>query len=358
MLQTYSKKSGGLYYTACEQVVSTYMRTLLLGMEGPFSCIVLERLLAAGVSVVAVLLNGQRFRELQPAVQVGGESGVSPAESLELPLTNARVNVALPGMDDSSAGGQNTAAELRRAAVQVPASTLGLAMQAGIPTFECNDIGDPEVVKWLTGQSLDIACVACWNRIIPPRVLGIPRQGFLNVHPSLLPAYRGPFPLFWQFRAGEVSTGVTVHWMDAGLDTGDIAGQRAVQFAEGMGGPEAESLCASAGGDLLAEVIVAAAQGQAVRRPQPKGGSYMPAPSAEYFALDANWHARRAFNFMRGTAEWGVPYLLETEDRVLWLDEALEWREEAPVEGPVNGRVWAPFRGDALLATLCDNAVA
>ncbi len=358
MLPTYSKKSGGPYYTACEQVVSTYMRTLLVGMEGPFSYIVLERLLAAGVSVAAVLLNGQRFRELQPAVQVGGETSVSLAESLELPLMNAKVNVALPGMDDSSTGGQDAAAELRRAAGPVPASTLGLAMQAGISTFECNDIGDSEVVKWLTGMSLDIACVACWNRIIPPRVLGIPRQGFLNVHPSLLPAYRGPFPLFWQFRAGEVSTGVTVHWMDAGLDTGDIAGQRAVQFAEGMGGPEAESLCASAGGDLLAELIAAAAQGRAVRRPQPEGGSYFPAPSAEDFALDANWHPRRAFNFMRGTAEWGVPHRLETEDRVLWLDEALEWREEAPMERPANGRVWAPFRRGALLATLCDNAVA
>ena len=334
------------------------MRTLLVGMEGPFSYIVLERLLAARVSVVAVLLNGQRFRALRPAVPVGGETSVSLAESLELPLTNAKVNVALPGMDDSSAGGQNAAAELRRAAVQVGASTLRLAMQAGIPTFECNNIGDPAVVKWLTGKSLDVACVACWNRIIPPRVLSIPRQGFLNVHPSLLPAYRGPFPLFWQFRAGEGSTGVTVHWMEAGLDTGDIAGQRAVQFAEGMGGPEAESLCASAGGDLLAEVIAEAARGQAVRRPQPEGGSYMPAPSAEDFALDANWDPRRAFDFMRGTAEWGVPYRLETEDKVLWLDDALEWREEAPVERPTNGRVWAPFRGGALLATLCDNAVA
>ncbi len=334
------------------------MRTLLVGMEGQFSYIVLERLLAAEVSVAGVLLNGQRFRELRPAVQVGGDPSVPLAESLELPLTNAKVNVALPGMDDSSTGGQNAAAELRRAAVQVGASTLRLAMRAGIPTFECNDIGDSSVVKWLTGGSLDIACVACWNRIIPPRVLSIPRQGFLNVHPSLLPAYRGSFPLFWQFRAGELSTGVTVHWMDAGLDTGDIAGQRAVQFGEGIGGPEAESLCAYAGGKLLAEVIAAAARGRAVRRPQPEGGSYFPAPSAEDFALDANWHPQRAFNFMRGTAEWGVPFRLETEDKVLWLDEALEWREEAPMEQPANGKVWAPFRGGALLATLCDNAVA
>ena len=279
-------------------------------------------------------------------------------ESLDLPLVDPKVIVAPPGMGDSGTSGQRSAAELRGGAVQVPVSTLHLARQEGIPTFECRDISHPDVVSWLSEMSLDIICVACWNRIIPPRVLGIPRQGFLNVHPSLLPAFRGPFPLFWQFRAGEVSTGVTVHWMDAGLDTGDIAGQRAVQFAEGIGGPEAEAQCASEGGDLLAEVLAKAAQGQAARRPQPEGGSYFSAPSAEDFALDANWHPRQAFNFMRGTAEWGVPFRLEIEDSVLWLDEALEWREEAPLERPAEGRVWAPFRGGALLATLCDNAVA
>lgn len=334
------------------------MRTLLVGMEGPFSNIVLGRLLAAKVPVAAVLLNGQRFRPLRPAVPAGGEATVPAGESLDLPLLEPKVIVAPPGMEGSTTGGQRSTAELRGGAVQVPASTLRLAMQEGISTFECRDIGHQDVVKWLCEMSLDIICVACWNRIIPPRVLGIPRQGFLNVHPSLLPAFRGPFPLFWQFRAGEVSTGVTVHWMDAGLDTGDIAGQRAVQFAEGIGGPEAEAQCASEGGDLLAEVLAEAARGQAVRRPQAGGGSYFPAPSAEDFALDANWHPRQAFNFMRGTAEWGVPFRLEIEDSVLWLDEALEWREEAPLERPAKGRVWAPFRGGALLATLCDNAVA
>lgn len=334
------------------------MRTLLVGMEGPFSYIVLERLLAAKVPVVAVLLNGQRFRQLRPATPAGGEATVPAGESLDLPLLDPKVIVAPPGMGDSGTGGQRSAAELRRGAVQFPASTLSLAMQEGISTYECRDIGHPEVVSWLSEMSLDIVCVACWNRIVPPRVLGIPRQGFLNVHPSLLPAFRGPFPLFWQFRAGEVSTGVTVHWMDAGLDTGDIAGQRGVQFAEGIGGAEAEAQCASAGGDLLAEVLAKAAQGQAARRPQPEGGSYFPAPSAEDFALDANWHPRQAFIFMRGTAEWGVPFRLETDGTVLWLDDALEWREEVPLGRSGRGRVWARFGGGALLATVCADGVS
>ena len=337
--------------------MSTDMRALFMGMPGPYSDIVLEGLFAAGVTVAAVLLSGQQFRRLRPAI--APSEGIRPreGESLDLPLLNSPVSVAPSAKEKSATGGQSTAAESMGGVDHFPASALNLAFREGIPTYECGDIGQPYAANWLTEMSLDVVCVACWNRIIPSRVLGIPRLGFLNVHPSLLPSYRGPYPLFWQFRAGETSTGVTVHWMDAGLDTGDIGGQRKLHFADGIGGAEAEALCASSGGDLLAELLAKLKRGEATRRPQPAGGSYFPAPSAEDFALDARWHPRQAFNFMRGTAEWGVPFRLETHGSVQWLSDALEWREEAPLERPAKGRVWAHFRGGALLATECTNAV-
>ena len=308
--------------------------------------------------MAAVLLPGQQFRQLRPAIVPSEGSRPRHSESLDLPLLNTLVSVARSAKEKSAAGGQSTAAESTQGVGHFSASALNRAFREGIPAYECGDIGQPEVANWLTEMSLDVVCVACWNRIIPPRVLGIPRLGFLNVHPSLLPSYRGPYPLFWQFRAGEESTGVTVHWMDAGLDTGDIGGQRKLQFADGIRGSEAEALCASSGGDLLAGLIAKLKLGQTTRRPQPAGGSYFPAPSAEEFALDVRWHPRRAFNFMRATAEWGVPFRLETNGSVQWLSDALEWRDEVPRERPVIGSVWAPFRGGALLATECTGAVA
>ena len=337
--------------------MSTDTRTLFMGMPDPFSNIVLEGLFTAGVTVAAVLLPGQQFRPLRPAILPS--EGIRPrqGESLDLPLLNSLVSVAPSAKEKSATGGQSTTAESMGCVDHFPASALNLAFREGIPTYECGDIGQPDAANWLTEMSLDVVCVACWNRIIPSRVLGIPRLGFLNVHPSLLPSYRGPYPLFWQFRAGEVSTGVTVHWMDAGLDTGDIGEQRKLHFADGIRGAEAEALCASSGGDLLKELLAKLKRGQATRRPQPAGGSYFPAPSAEDFALDARWHPRQAFNFMRGTAEWGVPFRLETNGSVQWLSDALEWREEEPLERPAKGRVWAHFRGGALLATECTNAV-
>ena len=311
--------------------MSKDLRTLFMGIPGQFSRIVLERLLACDNNPVAVFLSGQKSVPLRSLQLPNAGSSQHPGEELELPLLNSPSGSIRHGEG-------------------LPASLPGLAMQSGIPVFECGKIGHTEVTDWLAGMSLDVVCVACWNRLIPPHVLDIPQYGFLNVHPSILPAYRGPYPLFWQYRAGEEAMGVTVHWMDAGLDTGDIAGQREIQLEDGLRGPEAEAPCAMAGGDLLAEVLANLARGASLRWPQPEGGSYFPAPSRDDFALDASWHPRRAFNFMRANAEWGIPFRLDTEGGAHWLNDALEWREEG-LPGPVSeGRMWASFRGGWVLA--------
>ena len=302
-----------------------------MGMSGQFSRIVLERLLAGDIEVAAVVLSGPKGGTLRSLPVRAEGAGLLSKDKLELPVLNS------PG-------------DYNRHGEALPASLLGLAGEEGIPVFECGDIGQSDATDWLAAMSLDVVCVACWNRLVPASVLAIPRHGFLNVHPSLLPAYRGPFPLFWQYRAGETAMGVTVHWMDAGLDTGDIAGQRGIQFEDGLRGPEAEALCALAGGDLLADVLMKLARGEGVRRPQPKGGSYFAAPSRDDFVLDANWHPRRAFNFIRATAEWGIPFRLASGGSVQWLADALAWREGAVLEPPGEGRTWAAFRGGMVLA--------
>ncbi len=353
------------------------MPMLFLGMSGAFSYIVLERLLAADMAVAAVLIAGERFRLLPPASpsiepfdqdvrvdrQMQDISCLDSCQSndldLELRLLNPYIAVAPTGPVHCGASEQQNhglRAEratgfAHRAKPELrQGGALQLAWQAGIPAYECGGLSQPQVSTWLANMSLDVACVACWNRIIPATVLGIPRHGFLNAHPSLLPAYRGPQPLFWQFRAGETDTGVTVHWMDAGMDTGDIAGQRTLTLADGIRAADAEALCASVAGDLLADVLAALAQGKAVRQPQPAGGSYFPVPTVDDFALDTAWPVQRAFNFMRGTAEWGLPYRLEVDGAVRWLLEALSWQESMPAESAVDGNVCVRFSDGALWA--------
>ena len=151
---------------------------------------------------------------------------------------------------------------------------------------------------------------------------------------------------------GETTTGVTVHWMDDCLDTGDIAGQREIQFEDGVRGAEAEAQSAKSGGDLLAETLGRLSRDEAIRQPQPSGGTYYPAPSQDDFTLEASWHPRRAFNFMRATAEWGIPFSVESDGKFYRLSEAIEWQEDASDETPDCGKVWASFRGGSVLAVV------
>lgn len=101
-------------------------------------------------------------------------------------------------------------------------------------------------------------------------------MGFLNVHPSLLLAYRGPAPLFWQWRNGDPLRSDRALNLDEKLDTGDIAEQAPLHLPDGIAGPKADELCAKAGGELLVKVLKALADGEIVRRPQPEVGSINP----------------------------------------------------------------------------------
>ena len=288
------------------------IRVLFLGMQGQFTRIVLGRLLTAGVEVCGLLLSGPILRPLLP-----------PPPSND-PL-------ALPLLDSF-----------------VEPSALHLAWQAGIPVYDSGPLKAQGLAELIHTLAPDVACVACFDRIIPVRLLSLPRYGFLNVHPSLLPHFRGPEPLFWQLRAGVNPVGVTVHWMDAGLDTGDIAGQRTVVLPDGISGGEADALCALAGGDLLAEVLGQLADGSVERRPQPAEGSYQPSPTEADFRLDTRWDVRRAFNFMRGTAEWGIPYRVTVDSRDWLLSAALSW-----VKGKTSGR-GIEIDGESLRLPLAD----
>ena len=328
------------------------MRTLFMGMSGLFSHIVLARLLAHGVNVVAVLLPGPRNIPLRAVFSPVGTALPQLGGDLDLPLLNPAVTSAPAVSEQSKANRGSGPGDTASYAPGASANPLALAVNEGIPAYECGTVGHQETTGWLKELALDVVCVACWYSIIPLAVLEIPRYGFLNVHPSLLPAYRGPFPLFWQYRMGETTTGVTVHWMDDSLDTGDIAGQREIQFEDGVRGAEAETLCAKSGGDLLAETLGKLSRGVAIRQPQPPGGTYYPPPSQDDFTLEKSWHPRRAFNFMRATAEWGIPFSVESDGKFYRLSEAIEWQEDASAEPPDCGKVWASFQGGSVLAVV------
>lgn len=170
---------------------------------------------------------------------------------------------------------------------------------------------------------------------VPAALLALPTYGFLNLHPSLLPAYRGPAPLFWQLRDGCQTIGVTVHWMDADFDTGAVAAQSTLALPAGVTGAELELLCATKGADLLCQVLEQLHQGIFVRRPQLVGGSRQAWPALADFRLDGQWSARQAYTFMCGTDEWQQPYPIAIGGEDLLLRRALAYAPEQRLARPL-----------------------
>jgi methionyl-tRNA formyltransferase len=210
----------------------------------------------------------------------------------------------------------------------VTAPLVQSAWQKQIPIYQVQRLRSPPVAEWLAMQALDLVCVACFPWRIPVTLLALPTYGFMNVHPSLLPAYRGPAPLFWQLRAGLSSGGVTVHWMDATLDTGPIAGQAALPFPDGATSAELDRLFAQTGATLLLEVIGQLSAGHRPQQPQTADGSQQSWPTADNFRLDRQWSARHAYNFMCGTDEWRQPYPITIDGADRLLRQALHYQPD------------------------------
>jgi methionyl-tRNA formyltransferase len=196
------------------------MRILFLGMPGAYAPPHLAALLASGMSIVAIGL---------------------PAPPSAPPVAR------LP-----------TPAPLRQPAQQIHAPPPGLLEHAGsaaLPVLALRYMRHPAVRAVLQELDLDLVCVACWPWRIPPALLDVPRLGWLNSHPSLLPELRGPAPLAEALARGITKTGVTIHWMDAGLDTGPIVLQQPLPLAKGLRLDQAETQAAALGAQLLVSVI-------------------------------------------------------------------------------------------------------
>jgi methionyl-tRNA formyltransferase len=278
-------------------------KVVFMGLRGSFSRIALAYLMAEGLAIQAVVV---------PAAPV--EEAAVPVRRLVPPPTPSQVPL------------------LTRF---VAPDIVHLAWEHGIAVLEVARLGAPETLATLAAYDPDVICVACFNQRFPTALLGLPRHGCLNLHPSLLPAYRGPAPLFWVFRNGEQETGVTVHLMDAGLDTGDILLQKRVAIPEGVPGPVLEEQCATVGARLMAQAVWRLYAGTAVLRKQSEeGSSYYPWPSAEDFRIPVTRPARWAFNFMRGVAHWGVPFTIEVPGQHLLAREALSYTPSGELGRP------------------------
>ena len=145
-----------------------------------------------------------------------------------------------------------------------------LAESFGIPVYTPAKIRTEENVEILRALAPDVIVVAAFGQILPASILNLPRFGCINVHASLLPAYRGAAPIQWAVIDGAKESGVTTMRMDEGLDTGDMIMKTVVPIAEDETGGSLFDKLAAAGGPLLLETLKALEEGTAVFEKQPR----------------------------------------------------------------------------------------
>jgi methionyl-tRNA formyltransferase len=135
--------------------------------------------------------------------------------------------------------------------------------------FEFQNINASETVERLRALAPEVIFVAAFMQILKPAVISVPRLGCFNVHPSLLPRYRGPAPLYWALKNHERTTGVTIHYIDGGVDTGDIVTQESFPIEAGDDNERLLAKLAATGARLLAETARRLAAGETLpRQPQ------------------------------------------------------------------------------------------
>ena len=184
-----------------------------------------------------------------------------------------------------------------------PVKECALAHQ--IPVHQPERIRRPEAVELLRGLHAEAMVVVGYGQIIPQSILDLPPLGIVNVHASLLPAYRGAAPIQWAIANGETITGVTTMKIDAGLDTGDILLMQESPVGPNENAVELSSRLSILGAVLLTETLTGLAAGTIVPRPQDNSrATYAPILKKEDGRIDWNLSSSRIECRVRGFLPW------------------------------------------------------
>ena len=260
-------------------------RLALLGSRASFTCAVLGSLLARRVAPVVLLLHG------------------SPAAGGPMP-------------------------------VETPHATdrLAYANNIAVHTVRCG----ARALQAIRHSGADVALVACYPRRLPVENGPLPRDGLFNLHPSPLPAFRGPTPLFWQFHAGVARTAVSLHAVAPGFDAGAVLARAWLALPPATTFAAASSRLADLGAGLAVKQLVQATR-IADGEPQSQtDATYLRFPDDTALEVSPCWPAERLYRFVTGTAEWGRDYRLLCEGGEYRIERALGFRADGDQPVPVR----------------------
>lgn len=247
----------------------------------------------------------------------------------------------------------------KRGLKPMPPPVKVAAQALNLPVFQPEKLNAPESLRVIADARPDAIVVVAYGKILREACLSIPPKGCLNVHPSLLPKYRGPAPIQHALLNGDPETGVTTMFMDAGMDTGDIILQRVVPIDPDDTAGSLSAKLAAVAAALLVETLALVERGEAPRSPQNhERATYAPILPDEIAHLDFSQPAERLRNIIRAlNPEPGAFAFFRGKRVKFWRAQVLsQWdggrgdKEEVMAKEP-PGTIVAVGKSHLLIAT-------
>lgn len=179
------------------------------------------------------------------------------------------------------------------------------ALAANIPVYQPEKIRAEEGFEYFERVAPDVVVIIAYGQIIPQRLIEIPRLGWINLHGSLLPKYRGAAPIHWAVANGETRTGLTTMQIDAGLDTGPTLLRYETKIGPDETSPDLYTRLAEAGAPLMAQTLRGLENGSMAPVPQDNSTATLAPPlKKEDGRIDWSFTAQKIYNRMRGFKPW------------------------------------------------------
>lgn len=221
------------------------------------------------------------------------------------------------------------------------------AVAAGIAVYQPQKIRAEESYEYFRNAAPDVVVIIAYGQIIPARLIEFPRLGWINLHGSLLPKYRGAAPIHWAIASGETRTGLTTMRIDAGLDTGPTLLTHETEIAPDETAPELYARLAEAGAPLIVETLRRLASGTIKPTPQDNSQATL-APPLKKEDGRINWSlsAHKIYNRIRGFQPWPGAFTTFREK------QCAIWGKPAPDQSVISGAtVGAGLRPAATIAS-------
>jgi methionyl-tRNA formyltransferase len=225
-----------------------------------------------------------------------------------------------------------------RGHVVSPLPVKAVALAAGLAVHQPEKIRSAEARELLQELAPDGVVIIAYGQIIPAQLLSVPKFGWINLHASLLPKYRGAAPIHWAIANGETETGVTTMRIDAGMDTGEILLQREIPIGRTEAAPDLSVRLAEAGASLMEETLRGLMAGKISARAQDSSkATYAPLLKREDGCIEWSRSAKEIFDRMRGFAPWPGAYTtFRGQTCHLWGEPAYKEISNETIEGRAN----------------------